>query len=140
MAGTRGQGFAGKTPAAGGFLPVWEPGRAFVLLVVVALFFCHGAFGYAHQSPPADAQAAHVAHVAGGHDSGPDRAPGEAHVGGAYFATLLALFFGTILLLGGRARASTRLPAPATRNRVRWARISFPPRGPTLSSLQVLRL
>lgn len=140
VAGTRGQRFAGRIPTAGGALSASEPGRVFVLLVVVALLLCHGAFGYAHQLSPPDTQASHVAHASGGHHSVPDRSTGEAHTGGSYFATLLALFFGAFLLLGGRVEASTRLPAPATQNRARRARTSLPPRGPTLSSLQVFRL
>lgn len=114
--------------------------RLSVLLVVVALLFCHGAFGYAHQLPPADTHAAHVAQMEGGHQSGPDQSTDQTHSVGAYFATLLALFFGTFLLLGGRVPASTRLPAPVAANWGRGAKILFPPRGPTLSSLQVFRL
>ena len=114
-----------------------ESGRLFVLLVVVAFFFCHGAFGYAHQLPPTDA---HAAHTTGAHQPGPDQGAGQTHSGGAYFATLLALFFATFLLLRGRLQASTRLPFPVAEHRVRWTEVPFPPRGPTPSFLQVFRL
>lgn len=115
-------------------------GNLLVFLIVVTLLFCHGAFGYAHQLTPADAHAAHVAQMESGHQSGPGQSTDETHSGGAYFATLLALFFGTFLLLGGRIPASTRLPAPVAEHRGRWAKILLPPRGPTLPSLQVFRL
>ncbi|QIN84813.1 hypothetical protein GBA63_20805 [Rubrobacter tropicus] len=115
-------------------------GRFTVVAIAVALLFCHGAFGYAHQSPPADAHGAHVAHAPGGHDSVPDRGVDGMHQGGAYFATLLALFFVTLLLFGGRALALGRLPAPNAGERARRTEVSFRPRGPTLTSLQVFRL
>ena len=115
-------------------------GRIPVLVVAVALLVCHGTFGYAHQLSPAEANGAHAAPLEGGHHSGPDQGTDETHSEGAYFATLLALFFGTFLLLVGRVPASARLLAPVTANRIRWARILLPPRGPTLPSLQVFRL
>lgn len=124
----------------GGVFSASESGRLFVLLIVVALLFCHGAFGYAHQLPPTDAHAAHGAQMESGHQPGPDQGAGQTHPGVAYFATLLALFFGTFLLLCGRVMASTRLLAPVTEHRGCWAKIPFPPRGPTLPSLQVFRL
>ena len=140
VVGTIGRRFAGKISMTGGSFSASESGRLSVLLVVVALIFCHGAFGYAHQLPPADVQAAHVAQMGGGHQPGPDQSTDEMHSGGAYFATLLALFFGTALLLGGGIPAPTRLPAPVAEHRGRWAKILLPPRGPTLPSLQVFRL
>ncbi len=140
MVGTIGRGFSGKVSITGGVFSASESGRISVLLVVVALLFCHGAFGYAHQLPPTDVHAAHVAHMEGAHQPGPDRGTDQTHSVGAYFATLLALFFGTFLLLGGGVLASTRLPAPVAEHRGRWAKIPFRPRGPTLPSLQVFRL
>ena len=140
VAGTGERRFMGEIPALGSVFSASESGRLFALLVVVAFFFCHGAFGYAHQLPPADAHATHGAQMEGGHQPGPDQGVGQAHSGGAYFATLLALFFGTFLLLCGRVSASTRLPAPVVEHRGRRAGIPFPPRGPTLPSLQVFRL
>ncbi len=140
VAGTRGQGFAEKTPAAGGFLSVWEPGRAFVFLVVVALFFCHGAFGYAHQLPPVDAPPAHAAHAMSGHQPGTDQAPDGLHLGDTYFATLLLLLFGALLLLGGGTWRIAKLPTLAPWVAGHRVRGLPPPRGPTLPSLQVFRL
>ncbi|MDQ3430481.1 MAG: hypothetical protein M3479_11140, partial [Actinomycetota bacterium] len=83
---------------------------------------------------------AHVAQMGGGHQPGPDQSTDGIHSGSAYFATLLALFFGTALLLGGGVPAPTRLPAPVAEHRGRWVEILVPPRGPTLPSLQVFRL
>jgi hypothetical protein len=40
-----------RPPRAGGF-PASGPGEFYVVVVVVALLFCHGAFGYAHQLSP----------------------------------------------------------------------------------------
>src|SRR3990170_1013505 len=106
VAGTRGWRFAGglrwmRPPRAG--IPLASgPGGFYVVVVAVALLFCHGAFGYAHQLPPAEAQTAPVAHAAGGHQSsGSDQGAEGTHLGDAYFATLLLLLFGTSLLLGG---------------------------------------
>ena len=121
---------------------VLRGGRASVLAVVVALLLCHGAFGYAHQLPATETHAAHAvhtAHTAGGHNSVPDGETDGAHQG-AYFATLLALLFGTVLLLGGRGWARVRLSVPAVPRHGRKTAILHPPRGPTLPSLQVFRL
>lgn len=115
-------------------------GRVSVLAVVAALLLCHGAFGYAHQLPATEAHAAPTAHAAGGHHSVPDGGTDGAHQGGAYFATLLALLFGTALLLGDRGRAYTKLPVPAVPRRGHGITVPHPPRGPTLPSLQVFRL
>ena len=135
VVGTVGRRFVGKIPIAGGIFSASD--RLFVLLVVVALLFCHGAFGYAHQLPTSDS---HAAHTTVAHQSGPDQGAGQAHSGGAYFAAFLALFFGTFLLLCGRVLASARLPAPVVEYRGRRAGIPYPPRGPTLPFLQVFRL
>ncbi len=143
VVGTIGRRFAGKVSIAGGGFSASESARLSVLLVVVALIFCHGAFGYAHQLPPADAlvePATYAEHMGGGHQPGHDQSTDGMHSGGAYFATLLVLFFGTTLLLGGGVPASTRLPAPVAEHRGRWVKILLPPRGPTLPSLQVFRL
>jgi hypothetical protein len=123
---------AGSTAAAG-------PGGFYVVVVIVALLFCHGAFGYAHQLPPANASAAHVAHVEGGHQPDPDGTAAGSHLGGAYFATLLVLLFGTLSLLGGGVSVGA-LAAPPPWTGGHKARIFHPPRGPTSSYLQVFRL
>ena len=116
------------------------PGSFYVVLVVVALLFCHGAFGYAHQLPPVDAQTAHVAHEAGVHQSGSDQTADGLHLGDTYFATLLLLLFGTSLLLGGGVSVGAKLPAPTLWMGGHRVRRLPPPRGPTLSYLQVFRL
>ena len=116
------------------------PGSFYVVLVVVALLFCHGAFGYAHQLPPVDAQTVHVAHEAGVHQSGSDQTADGLHLGDTYFATLLLLLFGTSLLLGGGVSVGAKLPAPTLRMGGHEARGLPPPRGPTLPLLQVFRL
>lgn len=145
VAGTRGRKFVERRRwmpplRADGVSAASGPGSFYVVLVVVALLFCHGAFGYAHQLPPVDAHTAHVAHEAGVHQSGSDQTADGLHLGGAYFATLLLLLFGTSLLLGGGVSVGAKLPAPTL-----WVgghkiwRLP-PPRGPTLPLLQVFRL
>ncbi len=146
MAGTTERGFAKgwrrmRSSWAGGS-PASGPGGLYVTLVVVALLLCHGAFGYAHQLPPADAPAAHAAHSSGVHQSGPDGDADGAHLGGVYFATLILLLSATssVLLLGGWVRVGARLPALPLRVGG-WAAGGLPPpRGPTPPSLQVFRL
>lgn len=156
MAGTRGRRFAEEIRAVssfrtgrpwmrsfwvGGAFSALGPGRLTVSLVVVVLLFCHGAFGYVHQLAPVDVQTAPVAHAAGVHQSGPDRAADGLHLGDTYFATLLLLLFGTSLLLGFGVSVGAKLPpVPALRMGGHEARGLPPPRGPTLSYLQVFRL
>ena len=122
---------AGSSPAG--------PGRLYVVVVIVALLVCHGAFGYAHQLPPADVSVAHVAHVEGGHQPDPDEGAAGSHLGGTYFVTLLVLLLGTSLLLGGGVSVSA-LPAPTPGTGGHKARRLHPPRAPTSSYLQVFRL
>jgi hypothetical protein len=104
-----------RPPQVGGF---------YVVVVVVALMFCHGALGYAHQLPPADATAAHAAHAEGGHQPDPDGGAAGSHLADAYFATLLLLLFGTSLLLGGIS-VGAKLPAPASWMGGHKVRVSF---------------
>ena len=127
-------------PPRAGIPPASGPGGFYVVVVAVALLFCHGAFGYAHQLPPAEAQTAPVAHAAGVHQSsGSDQGAEGTHLGDAYFATLLLLLFGTSLLLGGRVPVGAKLPAPALWGGGRKTSGLPPPRGPTLAYLQVFR-
>lgn len=121
---------------AGGISGALMPGRLSVSLVVVALLFCHGAFGYAHQLPPVDAP---TAHAAGGHQPDSDQGTDRLHPGDTYFATLLLLLFGASLLQGGGVPVGVKLPA-----RTPWLgghKVGgLPPsRGPTLPLLQVFR-
>jgi len=76
----------------------------------------------------------------GGHQPGPDQAPDGLHLGDTYFATLLLLLFGASLLLGGRVLVIVKPPASTLGMGGHNARGLPPPRGPTLSSLQVFRL
>jgi hypothetical protein len=126
-------------PPRAGISPASGPGGVYVVVVIMALLFCHGAFGYAHQLPPADASAVHVAHVEGGHPPDPDGGAAGSHLGGTYFATLLVLLFGTTLLLGGGVSVGA-LPAPTPWTGGHKVRRLYPPRGPTPSHLQVFRL
>ena len=120
------------------------PGRLSVAMVVVALLFCHGAFGYAHQvSPlgiPAEkgAHSAHAVHAAGGQQPGLDQGSDGPHLGDTYFATLLLLLFGTLLSPGG-VLVGTKLPAAPHWKGYHRARWLPPPRGPTLPLLQVFQ-
>ena len=128
-----------RLPRAGIF-PASGPGGHYVVAVAVALLFCHGAFGYAHQLPPVDAASAHVAHAADGHQPDLDGGATGSHLGDAYFATLLLLLFGTSLLLGGGVSVGAKLLAPAPWMGGQKVEGLYPPRGPTPSRLQVFRL
>lgn len=128
------------SPWIGGFFSALGRGRLFVSLVAVALLFCHGAFGYAHQVPAVDVHAAHAAHAMGVDQPGQDQTSDGSHLQEAYFATLLLLLFGAALLMGGwLPAAGARLRAPAPRAAKKIWRL-HPPRGPTPSRLQVFRL
>ena len=133
-------------PLHAGISPASGPGGFYIVVVVVALLFCHGAFGYAHQvSPlgiPAEkgAHSAHAVHAAGGQQPGLDQGSDGPHLGDTYFATLLLLLFGTSLLLGGRVSVGAKLPDPALWRGGHKTRRLPPPRGPTPSRLQVFRL
>ncbi|CAA9516390.1 MAG: hypothetical protein AVDCRST_MAG05-3334 [uncultured Rubrobacteraceae bacterium] len=133
-------GWRWMRPLRAGLSPASGPGGFYVVVVVVALLFCHGAFGYAHQLPPAEASATHAAHAAGGHQPGADGEAGVPHLGGAYFATLLVLLFWALLLPGGGRSAALRVPVVAGARGDRRVGGLPPPRGPTLFSLQVFRL
>ena len=115
-------------------------GRFTVVAIAVALLFCHGAFGYAHQLPKGEVQAMPAAHAAGLHQPDPGETTDGVHPEAAYFATLLLLIFGTLLMLGVWRPAATKLPVPTTSRTVYTARVLPPPRGPTLPSLRVFRL
>ncbi len=143
VAGTRGLRFVGgwrwMGPLRSGLFPASGPNNFYVVVVVVALLFCHGAFGYAHQVSPADAPAAHAAHAAGGHQPDADGDTGVSHLGDAYSATLLVLLFWALLLPGGGGSAAPLVPVVAGARGGRRVGGLPPPRGPTLLSLQVFR-
>jgi len=144
VGGTEGRRFAGglrwvRLPSED-ISPASGPGDLYVVVVAMALLFCHGAFGYAHQLPPADATSAHVAHAAGGHQPDPDGDASGSHLGDAYFATFLLLLLGASLLPGGGVWAGAKLSAPMPWMGGHKVRRLHPPRGPTPSRLQVFRL
>lgn len=127
------------SPWIGGVFSSLGRGRFFVSLVAVALLFCHGAFGYAHQVPAVDVHTAHAAHAMGVDPPGQGQTSEGSHLQEAYFATLLLLLFGAALLMGGRLPAGAKLRDPSLRKDKKVWRL-HPPRGPTHSRLQVFRL
>ncbi len=110
------------------------------VVLVFALLFCHGAFGFAHQLTPPDAamaSAGHSEHVAAGHGG---QESGEHSVGGGYFATLLALVLGAFVLLVERVPSSVRLRRPRLSQWRVPSVVLHAPRGPTVPLLGVFRL
>ncbi|MDQ3237346.1 MAG: hypothetical protein M3Q54_07395 [Actinomycetota bacterium] len=117
------------------------PGRLPAALLVVVVFVCHGLFGAAHQTF-APATGAHGHHAqAAAHGEG--HAAGHLAGGAEYAAVLVSILIGTALGLVLRAIQSPDAMTvlhPADR-RLRIAAVWLhPPRGPTLSALQVFRL
>lgn len=110
------------------------------VVLVFALLFCHGAFGFAHQLTPPDAamaSAGHSEHVAAGHGG---QESGEHSVGGSYFATLLALVLGAFVLLVGRMPLGVRFRRSKFPQWRVPSVVFHPPRGPTVPMLGVFRL
>jgi len=108
---------------------------------VVVVFVCHGLFGAAHQTF-APATGAHGHHAqAAAHGEG--HAAGHLAGGAEYAAVLVSILIGTALGLVLRAIQSPDAMTvlhPADR-RLRIAAVWLhPPRGPTLSALQIFRL
>ncbi len=112
-------------------------------LLAAALFVCHGVFGYEHQlTPPAEPKEApeisaapHTQHHG---PTAPDR--GDEHPSdGGYYATLLVMLLGAVLLRGV-APASLRLPGPKLPAISHRKPVFNLPRGPTAPTLQVFRL
>jgi hypothetical protein len=115
---------------------------------VLALLACHGAYGFEHQlaeHQPAMAQgAAHPAQPGpvDAHHTAPKGGDpgGGAMPHGGYFAVLIPMLLAVILWSWRSFRVpdareaqrfTTRTPAPP---------VPYPPRGPTLYLLQVMRL
>jgi len=113
-------------------------------LIVAVLLLCHGAFGYAHQLTLSEApqtSSAHSKHAIPGHGASHSSGATDEHsVSGGYFATLLALLFSVLLLLGGRLSPSVRLPAPASFRRGVPRLVFHPPRDHIAPLLGVFRL
>jgi hypothetical protein len=111
---------------------------------VAALLFCHGVFGYEHQlagsaSPPDDPETTATQHGQHHGMTTDQDAHYEHPSDGAYFATLLVLLLGT-LLVHGIIPACFRLPVPRLSHGPSRPPIFHPPRGPTAPVLQVFRL
>lgn len=112
---------------------------------MAALLFCHGVFGYAHAvGGGMDVHATHAAPMELHHAS-PDQEPGvashHAAATGGYFAVLASMLVGA--LFWARSR-SFRMPVGLATRRVERRPavpvVPYPPRGPTLYILQVIRL
>ena len=108
---------------------------------MVAVFICHGLFGAAHQTfAPATGAHGHHAQVAA---HGEDHAAGHLAGGAEYAAVLVSIVIGTalgLLLRAIHSRDATPVLHPADWNHRVAAVWLHPPRGPTLSALQVFRL
>jgi hypothetical protein len=114
------------------------------IILVVALFLCHGVYGFEHQLGIGQG-AAHAT------QSGPMNAhhtsPEEGDTGhramptGGYFAVLMPMLLAAILWLW---RGSFRIPAAREPLRFTTRTVKplmpHPPRGPTLYLFQVMRL
>ena len=110
-------------------------------LLLVAFLFCHGFLGAVHQIPdPPDRS-----HLAGGHSShapagGLCGHPGMCLGHPEYAAVLVSVLFGAVIgLLLNSARWSG-LAASGLPERSFPPLILHPPRGPTVSLMQVFRL
>lgn len=124
--------------------------RLLALLLVGALFLCHGAYGALHQIHQGAGDAAlpameHAAHAdTGGTEDGVHPAGHRAeHLVGdmAYAATLVVISLGAFLRwLINDARAWSRVGASSLIVRCFPLLVVRPVRGPTLSILQVFRL
>jgi hypothetical protein len=125
-------------------LPAPTFGRLATIVLVVALFVCHGVYGFEHQlgigpetahSTQPDPMTAHHTMP----DKG-DTGHGAASNGG-YFAVLIPLLLAAVLWLW---RGSFRIPAARGSLRFRTRAVTplmpHPPRGPTLYVFQVMRL
>ena len=157
-AATHGRHLGGRGrggPAAAGDRPMKPAGtRLLCVLVVGAVFLCHGAFGVLHLVCEPPACAGGVGHAeqhqlagataggAHGHPAGHSAGhPGGSGTGTEYFAVLIAGLAGLLLslLLGGGPSGIG--PAPPWPPLVRRAYIPFRlPPCPTAPVLQVFRL
>lgn len=128
-----------RTLGDGGLLP---------MLLIAALLLCHGVLGYAHQvscgaCEPTEISGVHHGFAtetgeSGAENTGADTPDGLGHL--SYAAVVLAAF-GAILLVLLEARRWHEAPPPRSIFRRHHPPfITRRPRGPTLPSLQVLRL
>ena len=126
--------------SAGGFLPV---------LLIVAVLLCDGILGFTHQVScdacgPTEVLEAHHGSATGlgeagsGHRGNDDASSGfENH---SYAAVVLAAIWTALLVLLGARRWREASPSRSHFRRHYPPFITHRPRGPTLPSLQVLRL
>jgi hypothetical protein len=111
---------------------------------VVALFLCHGVYGFEHQLGigPGAAHVIQSCPMSAHHTS-----PAEGDTGhgamptGGYFAILMPILLAAVLWLwrGSFRIPAARKPVPFTTRTVNPL-MPHPPRGPTLYLLQVMRL
>jgi hypothetical protein len=120
------------------------PGRLATIVLVVALFVCHGVYGFEHQPVigPGAAHSTQSGPMSSHHSSPEEGDTGHGAVpNGGYFAVLIPMLLAAVLWLW---RGSCRIPA--AREPLRFTRrtvtplMPHPPRGPTLYLFQVMRL
>ena len=127
------------TVGNGGVLP---------MLLIAALLLCHGVLGFAHQiscgaCEPTEISGVHHGSAAetgesGAENTGDDTPDGLGHL--SYAAVVLAAFGAILLVLLGARRWHEAPPPRSIFRRHYPPFITRRPRGPTLPSLQVLRL
>jgi hypothetical protein len=129
--------------------PALPPGKLAAIALVVALFVCHGVYGFEHQlaehQPGGDAGAVHAtqsgpmgAHHAPSKGGDTDQ---EAMPNGGYFAVLISMLLVMILWSWrGGLRVPDAREALRVTTRTLAPPVPYPPRGPTLYLFQVMRL
>ena len=127
------------TVGNGGVLPV---------LLIAALLLCHGVLGFAHQVSYGTCEPTEISGVHHGsaaetgesdaENTGDHTTDGLGHL--SYAAVLLAAFGAMLLVLLGVRRWREAPPPRSIFRRHHLPFITRRPRGPTLPSLQVLRL
>ena len=112
---------------------------------MAGLLFCHGIFGYAHQvGDEPDLHASHAGPM-GMHHTSPDRDQGVAShhavATGGYLAVLSSMLVGALFWARSRIfRMPVSLATRRAERRPATPVVPYPPRGPTLHLLQVIRL
>jgi hypothetical protein len=129
--------------------PTLPSGKLAALALVVALFVCHGVYGFEHQlaehQPVSDTGAVHATQAGpmGAHHAPPkggDTGQGAMPNGG-YFAVLISmLLVGVVWSWRGGLRVPDAREALRVTTRTLAPPVPYPPRGPTLYLFQVMRL
>ena len=111
---------------------------------MVALFVCHGVYGFEHQLgiSPGTAHLTQSGPMSAHHTSPEEGDTGHGSApNGGYFAVLIPLLLAAVLWLW---RGSFRIPAARETQRLTTRTVRplmpHPPRGPTLYLFQVMRL